>query len=146
MIHLLKPIVITDASNLFDVELTWGETVHFKNLEFIADRFDNLSLSPERNDSGAVFVGMDHSGSPSLHAILEEFVGEDDSASSEGRSSGFLISRGCNVVTPTVLITTTPPPEDTPVPLTNPTVPLQTIVPQPATRLLPERQQAYQEE
>jgi hypothetical protein len=61
---------------------------------------------------------MAHSGSPSLHAILEESTGEDDSSSSEGRSSSFPISRDYNVVTPTITIATMPLPEGPPVPLT----------------------------
>jgi hypothetical protein len=51
-------------------------------LEFITNRFDSLSLSPEGNDSGAVFVGIVHSGSPSLHTILKESVNKDDTTSS----------------------------------------------------------------
>jgi hypothetical protein len=72
---------------------------------------------------------MVHYGSPSLHAILEESVDEGDTTSSGGGSSGFPISRGCNMVTPTVSIITTPPSEGIPVHLTIPTVPLWIIVP-----------------
>jgi hypothetical protein len=68
---LSKLVVITNDSNLFGVKLAWGETIHFGNLEFITGCFDNLSLSTEWNDLGAVFVGMAHSGSLSLHALLE---------------------------------------------------------------------------
>jgi hypothetical protein len=110
MVHLPQPMVGTDGSNLFDNEFTWDETVCFRNLEFIADRFDNLSFSPKGNDSGAVFVGMAHNGSPSLYVILKESASEDNSAPSDGESSNFLISRGCNVVTLVVPIATTPPP------------------------------------
>jgi hypothetical protein len=35
------------------------------NFEFIADYFDNLSLSPRRGDSGAAFMGSTQSGTPS---------------------------------------------------------------------------------
>jgi hypothetical protein len=133
-----KTPIATDSSKLTGVKLAWGKTIHFRNLEFITDPFDNLSLSTEGNDSGAIFVGMAHSGSPSLHAILEESTGEDDLASSEAGSSSFPISWGCNVVTPTIPIVTTSPSKGTPVPLTTPTVPLQTIVPQLDTRLLSE--------
>jgi hypothetical protein len=34
-----KPGVITDDINLFSVEFTWGETIHFGNLEFNTNRF-----------------------------------------------------------------------------------------------------------
>jgi hypothetical protein len=101
---------------------------------------------PEGKDSGAVFVGVAHSGSPSLHVILEEFTGEDDSTSSEGRSSSFPISRGYNMVTLIIPITTTPPSEGTPVPLTIPTVLQWATVPQPDTGLILERLWTYQEE
>jgi hypothetical protein len=50
------------------------------------------------------------------------------------------------MVTLTVPIATTPPLEGTLVSLSILTVPLQTVTPQPCTRLLPEQQQAYQEE
>jgi hypothetical protein len=84
MVHLPKPVVITDGRNLFGVELAWGETIHFRNLEFITECFDNLSLSLEVNDSSVVFIGMAHSRSPSSHGILEESTSKDDSTSSEG--------------------------------------------------------------
>jgi hypothetical protein len=110
MVILPQPVIDIDDSNLFGNELAWGETIHFENLEFITDRFDNLSFSLEGNDSGAVFVGMAHGGSPSLHAVLEESTSEDDLTSSEGGSSSFPISQGYNVVTPAVPTAATPPP------------------------------------
>jgi hypothetical protein len=61
-------------------------------LEFITDCFDSLSLSPEGNDSSVVFVGMVHSGSLSLHIILEESTDEGDTTFSRGGSSDFSIS------------------------------------------------------
>jgi hypothetical protein len=107
MVHLLKPVVVTDGSKLFGIELSWGETIHLRNQKFIINCSDNLSLCIHGKDSCAVFVGVAHSGLPSLHAILEESTGEDDSTLNEGGSSGFHISWGCNVVTPVVPITTT---------------------------------------
>jgi hypothetical protein len=77
---------------LFDVELAWGEAIHFKNPKFNVDHFDNQGLSPEGNNPGTVFVGMVHSGSSSMYAILEESACEDDSTSSDGGSFGFLVS------------------------------------------------------
>jgi hypothetical protein len=141
-----EPVVATSKNNMFSVELAWGETIHSRKLEFIADRFDNLSLSLEGIDSGIVFVGMTQSGSPSPHAILEEFASEDDSVMTEGGSSGFPISQESNVVKPTIPMATTPPPEGTPAPLTIPTILSQTTMPQPDSGLLPELLQAYQEE
>jgi hypothetical protein len=59
-------------------------------------------------------MGMVHSGSPSLHAILEEYANEDDSTSSDGGSSGFPIPQDCKVVTSAIPIATIPPPEAKP--------------------------------
>jgi hypothetical protein len=94
------------------------------SLEIIADYFDNLSLSPKGNDSGSIFVGMVHNGLSSLYTILEESADEGDMTSSRGGRFDFPISRGCNVVTLTVPITTAPLPEGTPMLLTISTVPL----------------------
>jgi hypothetical protein len=131
---------------LFGVELTWGETIYFVNPEFITNHFDSQSLSPEGNDSCAIFVGMVHSGSPSLHAILEESASEDDSASSDEERSDFPIPQDCNVVTPAIPVATTPPPEETLVLQTIPAVHQQNAVPQLDIRLLLEQLLAYQEE
>jgi hypothetical protein len=74
---------------LFDVKLTQDKAIHFKDLEFITNHSDNLNLTFEQGDSGAVVRAMSHSRSPSLHAILEESPSQDDSDSSEGESSSF---------------------------------------------------------
>jgi hypothetical protein len=89
---------------------------------------------------------MMHNGSPSLHTILEESFDGSSTTSGEGGSFGSPGPQGCNMVTPTVPITTTPPSENTPALLTIPTVTVQTAAPQPGVGLLPEQQQAYQEE
>jgi hypothetical protein len=73
-------------------------TIHFEDPEFIDDHFDNKSLSPEGIDSSAAFMGMVHSGSPSLHAILKS-ASKGDSASIGGESSIFPIPWECNMVT-----------------------------------------------
>jgi hypothetical protein len=96
---LRKPVIASSDICLFGVELTQDEAICFKDLGFIADHIDSLSLSPEGDDSGAVVRGMARSGSLSLHAILEESPNVDDSHSSEGESSGFPIPRACNLVT-----------------------------------------------
>jgi hypothetical protein len=91
-----KPVVASDNVYMFYVELTWGETLRFKNMEFIWSSSPTTlitSLSPKGNDSGTVFVGMVLSGSPSLHAILEESTSEDDLASSDGGSFDYPIPR-----------------------------------------------------
>jgi hypothetical protein len=147
----LPDLILEGKPLISDVVLSsFHETTHFGRLEFIVDRFGSLefiadhfgslSLSPEGNDSGAIFVGMVHSGSLSLHTILMESIDEDDTTSSGGGSFGFPISQGCNIVTPTIPITTTPQPEGTLVSLTIPTTPLWTAAPQSYTGLLREPQ------
>jgi hypothetical protein len=123
VVHLLELVIITNNNNITDAEFAWCKTIRFRSLEFIADRFDNLSFSPKGNDSSTAFVGMVYSGSPSLHAILEESAGKDNSASNDGGSYNFPISQGCNAVPPAVPIIITPPSEGTSVPLTIPMVP-----------------------
>jgi hypothetical protein len=92
MVHLPQCAIRIDGSNLFGNELTWGETVHFRKLEFNAIYVINLIFSPEGNDSNVVFVGIAHSGLHSRHAILKESASQDDSGSSDRESSGFPIS------------------------------------------------------
>jgi hypothetical protein len=86
---------------------------------------------------------MVHSGSLSLHTILEESSDEGDTTLGGGESSSYPGPRGCNVVTPTVPISTTPLPEGTSAPLAILMVPLWTTAPQLDVGLLPEQQQAY---
>jgi hypothetical protein len=101
-------LVIADGKHQTSGGFTLGETIRFGSLAFITDCFGNFGLSNEGNVIGIVLVGMAHNRSLSLHTILEESVDEGDTTSSEGGSSGFPISRGCNMVTPIVPITTTP--------------------------------------
>jgi hypothetical protein len=124
MVHSLRLTIVTDDNHQVGIGFTLGETRHFGSLEFIADHFSNLSLSPEWNDSGAAFVGMAHSGSPSLHTIFKESADEDDTTSSGGGNSGFPISRGCNMLTLTIPITTTLLPKGTLAHLAIPMIPL----------------------
>jgi hypothetical protein len=140
IVHSPKLVITADDKHVIGVSFTLGETIHFWSLEFIIDRFSSLGHSAEGHDSGAVFVGVSHSRSPLLHTILEDSTGEGDTTSSGEGSFGLPISRECSVVTPNVPITTTPPSEGTPMPLTNATIS------QPDTGLSPEQQQAYQEE
>jgi hypothetical protein len=118
MVHSLNFTFVANDNNLIDVGFAPGETICFGSLEFIADHFSNLSLSPEGNDSGTVFIGMVPNESPSLHTILEESSDESDTTLGGGGSSSFHDPRGCNVVTPIVPIATTPPSESTPTLLT----------------------------
>jgi hypothetical protein len=49
--------------------------------------------SPPGGDSGASFVGMTHSGLPSLQAMIEDSTDEFYMASSGGGSSSLLVSQ-----------------------------------------------------
>jgi hypothetical protein len=123
---------------------TLGKTICVGSLEFTTDRFGRLSLSPEGDNSGVIFVGMVNSGLPSLHIALKELSDEGDATPGKGGGSSELPDpRGCNVVTLIVPMTTTSPSENTSALLTVLMVPLRTAAPQPGTELLPEQQQAY---
>jgi hypothetical protein len=78
MVHSLKHSIVSVSINLTNFEFTQGEAIYIRSLEFITHRFDCMSFSPKENDSGPIFVGMVHSGSPSLYTILEESISEDD--------------------------------------------------------------------
>jgi hypothetical protein len=84
MVHSPEPAIITDGHRQATVGFALGETIHLGSLEFIANRFGRLSLSPERNDSDAVFIVMVHNGLLSLQGILEDSTDEDDTTSSGG--------------------------------------------------------------
>jgi hypothetical protein len=146
MVSSLKLTFVANGNNTAGVGFTLGEIICLGSLEFTANHFVNQSLSPEGNDSGAIFIGMVHNGSLSLHAVLEESSNEGNTASGRGGSSKFLGPQGCNVGTPTIPIYTTPPSENTPMLVTILEVQWWTAAPQLGTGLLPEQQQAYQEE
>jgi hypothetical protein len=57
MVYSLKLTFIANGNNWTGVGLFPSETIWFGSLEFTVDRFSNLSLSPEGNDSGIVFIG-----------------------------------------------------------------------------------------
>jgi hypothetical protein len=78
MVHSPNPTIITDTNNQTGIKFALGETINFGSMEFIADRFGNMSLFPKENDSVVIFVGMVHSRSPSPYTILEESIGEDN--------------------------------------------------------------------
>jgi hypothetical protein len=72
-----------------------------------------------------------HSGSPLLHAILEELSSEDDSVSSEGEISSSSLPRACNAVMPATPTVTTQLPKETPTFHTAPMRPQQTTTSTP---------------
>jgi hypothetical protein len=121
-----KLLFITNNNNPTNVGLALGSTIHFVSLEFIANRFDHLSFSLERWDSGAMFIGMVHSRSPSQRTPLEESSNENGSTSGAGGSLGSPAPQGCNVVTSTDPTIATLVSESTPVLQTIPTVTVRT--------------------
>jgi hypothetical protein len=85
---------------------------------------------------------MTRSGSPSLHAILEELSSEDDLVSSKGESSSSPLPIACNTVMVATPVMTTPPLEETRVFQTAPMRQQWTTTPTP----FPERLVAHQKE
>jgi hypothetical protein len=83
MVPSPKLSFIANGKNLTGVCLDPCSTIRFGSL-------GRLSLSPQEWDSSAIFIGMVHSGSPSLHIALDESSNEDGATSSTWRSSGSL--------------------------------------------------------
>jgi hypothetical protein len=146
MVRALKLSFIANNNNPTGVGLALGSTIHFTRLEFIADCLRHLSLSPQEWDSSATFVGMVYSRSPTLGTTLEESSDEDGTTSGVRGSSGSLDPRGCTVVASMDPIIAMPAIENTTTLQTISIVSVQTTIPQPRMELLPDQQQAYQEE
>jgi hypothetical protein len=70
IVYSSKLSFVANGNNSIDFSLALGETICFSSLEFTADYFKRLSLSPEEDNSGAIFIGMVHSGSPSFTPLL----------------------------------------------------------------------------
>jgi hypothetical protein len=88
---------------------------------------------------------MVQSSPPTWGTTLKESSDEDGAASGTGGTYGSLAPPGCNVVTATDPIITTPDSENTPALQTILTVIVRMTVPQPGMELLPDQQQAYKE-
>jgi hypothetical protein len=77
MVPPQKVSFVANGNNPANIGLTLGSTIYFGSLEFTTDHLGRLSLSPMEGDSSAIFVGMVHSGMPSLHTTLEETSDKD---------------------------------------------------------------------
>jgi hypothetical protein len=108
MVYSSVLTVPTDGECLMCSGFSLNETVHFGSLEFIADCFDGLSLSPRGNDSGIAFMGTTHSGSPSLRAMIEDSTEEFYTATSGEGGSGLPSSRRHGTGAAPAPVTTTP--------------------------------------
>jgi hypothetical protein len=86
MVPSPKLSFITNNNNPTEISLAPGSTIHFSNLEFITDHCGHLSLSPQEQGLGAMFIGMVHSRSSSLRTTLGESSIEDGATSSAGGS------------------------------------------------------------
>jgi hypothetical protein len=129
MVHSSMLVVTTNGECLTYDGSSLSETIRFESLEFIADCFINLSLSPKGSDSCVIFMGTTHSGSPSLCNILDDSTDEFYMASNREGSSNLPVSRRHSMGTPPAPIATTPWLEDVLNPQTMATVPPRTITP-----------------
>jgi hypothetical protein len=66
MVPSLALTIAADGERLSCDVFSLDETIHFGSIEFIADRFSGLSLSPMGDGSGAAIMGSTHGGTPSL--------------------------------------------------------------------------------
>jgi hypothetical protein len=84
MVHSPNLFFIANGNNPTGVGFTLGKTICFSSPEFTKDYPGHLSLSPLEGDSGIIFIGMVHSGSPSLDTTLEDSSDEGGAALGEG--------------------------------------------------------------
>jgi hypothetical protein len=92
MVHSSTLIISADGERLTCSSFSLGETVHLGSFEFISDYFGGLSLSPQRNDSGAAFMGSTHSGPLSLWRAMIEDSTKEFHADSSGEGGSDLPS------------------------------------------------------
>jgi hypothetical protein len=124
MVHSLVLAITTDGEHLTCGDLSLSKTIHFGNLDFIADCFGSLSLSPKEGDSGAAFMGTTRSRSPSLRAMIGDSTEEFYMATSgEGGSNLPSSMRHDTGATPAP-VATTPWLQDIPATQSMTTVPL----------------------
>jgi hypothetical protein len=64
MVHSSILAVATDDEWLTCSSFSLTETIHFGTLEFIADYFNSMSLSPKGSNSSTIFMGTTYNRSP----------------------------------------------------------------------------------
>jgi hypothetical protein len=84
MVPSSKLSFIANDNNPTDIDPAPGSTIHFSSLELLTDCFGHLSFSPQRRDSGGMFIGMVHNGSPSKRTPLKEYSNENGATSDAG--------------------------------------------------------------
>jgi hypothetical protein len=62
MVPSLALAITADGECLSCDVFSLDETIHFRNLKFVTDRFDGLSLSPMGDSFGAAVMGLTRGG------------------------------------------------------------------------------------
>jgi hypothetical protein len=129
-------IVTTSGERLLCDGFTLGETICFGSLEFIADYFSGLSLSPRRDGSDAVVVGSSRSEPPSrLRAMIGDSLEEFHTASDGEGGVDLPSPRWHGTGASPTPATTISCPENAPTTHAMVTIPLQQAAPWPDTDL-----------
>jgi hypothetical protein len=89
MVTSSKLSFIANNNNSASVGLALSETIRFDSLEFTVDHLGRLSLSPYEGDSIAIFIGMVHGRSPSLHTTLKDSSDEGGATSGTGGGGSY---------------------------------------------------------
>jgi hypothetical protein len=99
--------IATDDEHLSCGGFSLDETIRFGSLEFIANCFSGLSLSPKRDGSDAAFMGSAHSGPPSpQRSMIGDSTEEFHMASDEEEGFDLPSSRRHGVGAPPAPATT----------------------------------------
>jgi hypothetical protein len=142
MVHSSTFAVSTNGECLTCSGFSLDETVCLGSLEFIADCFGSLSLSPMGSHLDAIFVGTTHSRSPSLRAMIEDSIDKFYTTSSGEGSFDLSVSQRHDIGALPAPIATMPRSEDAP---TMMMVPPRTLAPRPNTGLPLERRHTFWE-
>jgi hypothetical protein len=77
-------VVAADGEHLSHDVFSLGKTIHLGSLEFIADHFDDLSLSSMGDSSNAAVVGSTHDRPPSPLRVMTGDSAEEFDTTSDG--------------------------------------------------------------